>query len=103
MMTGFDGARSVKEAFTVHPRAAAPGYRNEGERLEDVYGTCSGEKRRAYEYCRELCEEFHGEGFRIAGHNTFAFTVQFEFDDPESGRRMRAMITRDYNHAYYIG
>lgn len=94
--------RNVNEAFTVHPRAEAPSMRYEGETLRDVYGRYSDNKKRAFDCCVSLCEEFNGYSFRITSHNSFSFCVMFDFANPETGEAMRAHITPAYNHAYYL-
>ena len=83
---------NLKIDFTIHPKAAAPNVRAIGHTLDDVYGSYSIEKARAYTYCKELCEKYDG----------FMFTVSFDFINPDDNRPMRAIITRDYNHAYYL-
>lgn len=60
--------------------------------LEECYITCSAQKQRAYNYCRNLYYKVGGEGFRIIGYNTFVFTVGFEFVD-ENGVVCFAYIT----------
>ena len=93
---------NVKHDFTVHPKAAAPRVFAIGHTLDDVYGSYSIEKARAYTYCKELCERYDGYDFCITAANTFAFTVSFDFINPDDNRPMRAIITRAYNHAYYL-
>ena len=46
--------RDINAIFKVHPRAAAPCKRIEGEHLDDVYGRYSPSKARAYGYCKAL-------------------------------------------------
>lgn len=67
-----------KRNFTIHPKAAAPIVRAIGYTLDDVYDFC------------------------ITSANTFTFTVMFDFINPEDNRLMRAVITKVYNHAYYL-
>lgn len=93
---------NVKHDFTVHPKATAPCVRAIGHTLDDVYGRYSIEKARAYTYCKELCYRYDGYNFCITPANTFAFTVSFDFINPDDNRPMRAIITRNYNHAYYL-
>ena len=88
--------------FTIHPRAKAPERIAEGYRLCDVYDNFSVAKDNAWEKCKDLCILLNGWGICITSHNTFAFTVMFDFEHPETGREMRAFITRDHKHAYYL-
>lgn len=92
----------VMKNFTVHPKAAAPLKHYEGRELSDVYGTYSGAKYAAYEYCFRLFKETDGEDFTISSHNTHTFTVMWDFINPDNGRPMRAHITPAHNHAYYL-
>lgn len=93
---------NLKIDFTVHPKAAAPHVRAIGHTLDDVYGSYSIDKARAYTYCKELCDKYDGYDFCITSANSFMFTVSFEFINPDDNRPMRAIITRAYNHAYYL-
>lgn len=93
---------NVKHDFTIHPKATAPCVRAIGRTLDDVYGSYSAAKERAYRYCTDLCYKYDGYNFCITSANTFAFTVNFDFINPDDNRPMRAIITRDYNHAYYL-
>lgn len=93
---------NVKRDFTVHPKAAVPSVRVIGHTLDDVYGSYSYAKAQAYNYCRYLCDKYDGYDFCITSANTFAFTVSFDFINPNDNRPMRAIITRAYNHAYYL-
>lgn len=93
---------NVKRDFTIHPKAAAPSVRAIGHTLDDVYGSYSIKKARAYTYCKELCSRYDGHDFCITSANTFAFTVSFDFINYDDNRPMRAFLTRTYNHAYYL-
>lgn len=88
--------------FIVHPRKAAPCFKTIGYTLGDVYGSYSVGKECAYRYCIELCDKYAGYDFRITSANTYTFTVSFDFINPDDNRPMRAVITRCYNHAYYL-
>lgn len=92
----------INEDFKAHPRAKVPAMRFDGYTLEDVYKRPSNRKRHAFDYCKRLCERYGGWNFRISSHNCMAFTVMFDFEHPETGELMRAFITRDNNHAYYL-
>ena len=93
---------TVMKLFTVHPKAKAPNPRAIGYTLSDVYGSYSYAKAYAYHGCKKLCERCGGSNFCITSANTFAFTVSFDFINPDDNRPMRAIITRVYNHAYYL-
>ena len=93
---------NINDDFTIHPRAKAPAMRLAGYTLDDVYERPSVHKRLAFDYCKRLCERYGGWDFRISSHNTMTFTVMFDFQNPDTGELMRAVITRDYNRAYYI-
>lgn len=93
---------NVKHDFTVHPKTVAPCVRAIGHTLDDVYGRYSAAKVQAYRYCKDLCEKYDGYDFCITSANTFAFTVSFDFINPDDNRPMRAVITRAYNHGYYL-
>ena len=56
---------NVKHDFTVHPKAAAPGVRAIGHTLDDVYGSYSAAKAKAYRYCMDLCNRYDGYYFCI--------------------------------------
>ena len=88
--------------FTVHSRAKAPVYYDEGWDLSAVYGSYSYAKANAWGYCERLCDAVNGTGLAVRSHNTFAFTANFFFINPENGREMLAIITPSYNHAYYL-
>lgn len=93
---------NVKHDFTVHPKVTAPRVYAKGRTLEDVYGSYSIKKARAYAYCKELCDRYNGYDFCITSANVFAFTASFDFINPDDNRSMRAIITRTYKHAYYL-
>ena len=88
--------------FTLHPKATAPFMYCKGYTLSDVYDSWSDKKQRAYDYCRELYNDLDGWDFCISGSNCMTFSVMFDFENPETGELMRAHITKDYNHAYYL-
>ena len=88
--------------FTIHPRAKAPKRIAEGYSLFDIYDHFSAAKYNAWSQCHVSCIILNGWGLCITSHNTFTFTVMFDFENPENGREMRAVITRDHKHAYYL-
>ena len=75
---------------------------NEGYNLGSVYGSYSHKKEVAWKYCVWLCDQVNGTGLAIRSHNTFMFTANFYFYNPDDGREMLAIITPSYNHAYYL-
>lgn len=87
---------SVMNRFKVHLHTKAPNLYREGFSLGDVYVTFSNEKGEAWDRCYDVCRELNGTGFRIAAHNTFGFSVAFEFVNPENVRMMLAHITPRY-------
>lgn len=89
-------------AFLPHPKTDAPTMHCKGHTLADVYGSWSHEKQRAYDYCRGMYKDLDGWGFCISGFNCMTFSVMFDFAHPDTGEMMRAKITRDYNHLYYL-
>ncbi len=100
---------NINRDFTVHPRKRmqpAPRYNWAGEpmpyRLDQVYTRYSGAKLAAYNDCIELCKCYNGYNFVITSFNTFAFSVAFDFEHPETGQMMTARITRCNADAYYI-
>lgn len=65
--------------------------------LFDVYESCSRNKFRAMEYCKDLCNKMNGYGLKILSHNSHQFTVGFEFPHPTNGNTCFAYITKAYN------
>ena len=53
---------------------------DEGYYLDDVYGSVSSAKARAWRDCIDWCAETNGRNFRIISHNTFQFSVAWELD-----------------------
>lgn len=88
--------------FTFHPNTDAPNKYVKGETLSDVYKKWSSAKQRAYDECRKMFDCLNGHGFCISGSNCDTFTVMFDFEHPETGKLMRAKITKCYNHLYYL-
>lgn len=90
--------------WNFHPRMHAPakngfyGYTT----LDECYKHPSEAKRYAFRRCKNLCNELNGFNFCINGYNCMAFTVIFDFEHPETGELMRAHITKDYNHLYFL-
>lgn len=73
-----------------------------GDRLDDVYGSYSTAKAAAWESCERLCDELDGYYLCITSANAFAFTAQFEFDNPDNGRPMVCRITPTRTYAMYL-
>ena len=100
---------NINKDFIVHPRkhmSPAPTVDWRGnpmpKTLDEVYGTYSDAKKRAYEYCRKLFIKYDGWNFCISGYNCMTFSVAFDFIHPDKGCLMTARITKMYNHAYYL-
>lgn len=93
--------QEMLETFTCHPYADAPILCGEGVNLSDVYRSYSVAKKRAYNYCRKLCDRFNGSDFMIVAHNCQFFSVQFEFENPLNGCIMIVYITPNNKHLYF--
>lgn len=70
-------------------------YSDLGNDLYNCYDNPSHAKRKAMEYCENLCNEYNGYDLTIIGYNSMTFSVGFLFyrDD----KTYFAYITRDYN------
>lgn len=88
--------------FKLHHKAAAPAMYCKGYTLSDVYDSWSDKKQIAFDYCRRMFNDLDGWNFCISGANCMTFSVMFDFKNPDTGELMRAHITKDYNHAYYL-
>ena len=88
--------------FALHPKVDAPTMYCKGYTLSDVYDSWSAAKERAYDYCRRMYADLDGWNFCISGSNSMAFSVMFDFANPNTGELMRAHITKCYNHLYYL-
>ena len=64
-MKGTEMTNTIMNEFTVHPRAAAPRYNNEGYNLCSVYDSWSFKKDKAWQYCMWLCNQVEGTGLAI--------------------------------------
>ena len=84
-----------------HPRASAPGFWVEGEKLSDVYKKPSDNKIRAFNECKRECEKLNGFNFAIVGHSSHIFSVRFDFEHPETRERMIAHYTGFHKHLYH--
>lgn len=72
-----------------------------GNSLNEVYGSYSAAKAQAWTHCECLCAELGGFNLCVTSANTFMFTAQFEFDNPENGRPMVCHITPSRTYAMY--
>lgn len=73
-----------------------------GNNLDAVYGRYSDAKAFVWEHCESLCRELDGYNLCITSANTYMFTAQFEFDNPENGRPMVCHITPSRTYAMYL-
>lgn len=73
-----------------------------GNKLDEVYGSYSVAKSYAWRHCERLCAELDGCHLCITSANTYVFTAQFEFDNPENGRPMVCHITPSRTYAMYL-
>ena len=73
-----------------------------GDSLSEVYGSYSSAKAAAWKHCERLCAELDGYCLCITSANTYTFTAQFEFDNPENGRPMVCRITPSHTCAMYL-
>lgn len=73
-----------------------------GNNLGEVYGTYSVAKSYAWRHCESLCSELDGFNLCVTSANTFVFTAQFEFDNPENGRPMVCHIKPSQTYAMYL-
>lgn len=76
--------------------------RSRGNNLDEVYGTYSVAKSYAWRHCKRLCSELEGRHLCITSANTYMFTAQFEFSNPENGRPMVCHITPSRTYAMYL-
>lgn len=73
-----------------------------GNQLSKVYGRYSSAKAAAWEECERICAELDGFNLCVTSANTFVFTAQFEFVNPENGRPMVCHITPAQVQAMYL-
>ena len=88
--------------FTLHPRKAAPAKRAIAPNIWQAYDRPSNWKVKAWYDCENMCRDCDGFGLCITGANCMTFSVMFDFAHTDTGELMRAHITRDYNHLYYL-
>lgn len=73
-----------------------------GNQLSKVYGRYSSAKAAAWGECERICAELDGFNLCVTSANTFVFTAQFEFVNPENGRPMVCHITPAQVQAMYL-
>ena len=61
--------------------------------LRDAYGSYSGSKQTAWEYCERLMDSMSGWGLKVITANGYQFTAGFEFCG-EEGQLMFMYITK---------
>ena len=69
--------------------------------IYDAYGRPSREKIRAWEYCKNACDEVGGWDLIISSKNTFRFSACFKFEDPDNGELCYGYITAEYDRYCY--
>lgn len=67
--------------------------------LNEVYKTCSNEKKEAFVYCQKLCNSLEGYNLKIVSHCINNFSVCFEFK--HNGQEAVAYITKSNNRFIY--
>lgn len=73
---------------------------NEGTELYHVYGSISAAKMKAMERCKARCASDHGTNFHIISHNSFQFSVAWEYMNAETGELMTRIETAQ--NAYIV-
>ena len=68
--------------------------------LHDAYKTCSANKIKAWNYCKELEARKNGHDLKVIHKNTFIFTAGFIFE--EDGKKMFMYITPNYDQAVEV-
>lgn len=53
--------------------------------ITSAYKKPSVAKRRAWNYCKELCAELNGNNLKVVSNNCHFFTAGFQFADKETG------------------
>lgn len=95
-------AKSIPSYVDVDIRRCGRVLASRGANLDEAYGTYSVAKLDAWRYCERLCSELDGRRLCITSVNTFRFSAQFEFDNPENGRPMVCHITPSHTYAMYL-
>lgn len=76
--------RTALSHYEVYKRSTASS-------LNDVYGTYSAEKGRAWKYCEELMREYDGHSLKVISANGWMFSAGFMFEF--EGKQMFMYIT----------
>ena len=76
----------------------------QGRTLFDVYGRVSQDKIKAYNDCAYECVQDGGENFRITSHNTYSFSLAWEFQymNPETGELIPATRIKTSKSNYVV-
>lgn len=53
--------------------------------ITSAYKKPSVAKRRAWNYCKELCANLNGKDLKVVSNNCYFFTAGFQFADKETG------------------
>ena len=69
--------------------------------IYDAYGRPSYRKVEAWNRCKDMAREYHGESLKVISHNTYMFTAGFTFE--ADGKKMFMMIAPSSNLAVEIG
>ena len=64
--------------------------------LEQCYNNYSSRKNSAYDYCRNIYNNFDGEYFTITGYNSNYFSVAFEIEYEEKNYLIYITYADDY-------
>ena len=95
-------AKAIPSYVDVDTQHQGHVYGSRGTHLDEVYGTYSVGKSYAWRHCERLCDELDGRYLCITSNNTFFFSAQFEFDNPENGRPMVCHIMPSRTYAMYL-
>lgn len=68
--------------------------------LYDVYKKPSNAKRRAWEYCRRLCDEYKGHDLHVVSYNVYMFTASFDCIVDGKSHYMYITKSKDVLKAY---
>ena len=63
--------------------------------LRDCYVSYSYAKEKVFNYCKELCDKYNGNGLKIISYNTFGFSCGFI--GLVDNKKAFVYITKDYN------
>lgn len=85
--------KALKEAFRRYQVS-------NNQNLWQVYGSCSAEKIKAFNYCMKLCNDYNGKNLRIVTYNKFQFTCGFIGE--VNGEKAFVYITKDYDRYFTL-